>query len=148
MLNKELRTPVDDLVDFLQERGKTKIETIVSKLRVPTQYVERWLVILEEYGVLKLTYHGFEGYAELNDKNKIKETKEQVDLDKLKEIFLKKSHLKNIDSDKIEKLWVLFLRKYDGEIKDLFVEKAKKRGYNSKQIELAWGRYRRELEVL
>ena len=146
MLNKILRTPVDDLVDILNESGKVKISSLVPKLRVPMEYIERWLIILEEYNIVKLNYVGFEGYVSLI-KKQVKKT-DEIDVDQLKETFLKKSHLKNLDSKKIEKLWILFLEKYEGEIKILFIKKAKLKGYKDKEIELAWKRYKKDLEVL
>lgn len=148
MLNKILRTPVDDLVDILNESGKVKISSLVSKLKIPTEYIERWLVILEEYGIIKLKYVGFEGYASIVKKQEKKKINGNIDIDKLKESFLKKSHLKNLSSEKIEKLWVIFLEKYNGEIKNIFEEKAKSKGYTSKKIELAWLKYKQALEVL
>ncbi len=149
MLNKVLRTPVDDLVDIVEEKKKCKISYLVSKLNIPAEILERWLIILEEFNVLKLKYVGFEGYVELNKKTVVKKDKDDyLDINKLKSDFIKKSHLKNLDSKKINELWKLFIKKYEAELKEDFYKKARDRNYSPKQIERAWNMYRKDLEVL
>ena len=117
MLNKVLRTPVDDLVDILKSIKKCKISYLSSKLNLPLENIEKWLVILEEYGILNLKYEGFEGYVEYKEKNLTNIKKDSLDIDKLKSDFIRRSHLKQLDSKKIKDLWKLFVKKYQKESK-------------------------------
>lgn len=150
MLNKVLKTPVDDLVEFVKTNPSCKVSLISTSLKIPTELIEKWLVILEEYKVLKIKYRGFEGFVHLNS-NQIEKTNnvnETVDIDKIKNDFLKKVRSKNLSNDKITEIWRIFLKKYESEIKTMFFEKAKLKGYNNTKTNLAWGKFSIELEKL
>ncbi len=151
MTNKILKTPVDELVELVEKNQNCKISFLVSSLKVPAEILERWLIILEEFKVLKIKYVGFEGYISLTENNNSKnesESNKTLDIDQLKNDFLKKARVKNLPSSKISKLWKLFLQNYEGDIKKLFEDKAKAKGYNNIKINNAWKKYKLELEVL
>lgn len=142
-----LKTPVDDIVDYLKKTKKCKIDELVIKYKIPLTYIERWLIILEEKGVLKVYYKGLEGFVEyVEDKNIKKE--DEVDVDNLKQVFLSKAKGKGYTPEEIEEAWKKFISQYKEEIKQLFYRKAQEKGYPPQKIERGWLMYLRELERL
>lgn len=141
-----LRTPVDDLVDYVKSQKKCNIKSIKLKLKLPSEIIERWLVILEEFGVIKLNYKGFDGFAEFIESSSKKT--EELNVLKLKEIFIEKSKNNHYSASKIQSLWVIFIKEYETEIKQLFFQKAKKRGYQDEKLSHAWNMFREELNSL
>ena len=146
MLSEVLKTPVDSLVEIVKENKQTTIETLKSKLNLPIEIIEKWLVVLEEYKVIKVHYKGFEGFVEFVEKEEDK--KKEIDVDNLKETFMNLAKQKNFTYDKMREAWPVFLGKYEEEIKKLFETKAKKLGFDQSKTQIAWQKYRRELEVL
>ncbi|MFW5704882.1 MAG: hypothetical protein ACOCXG_03475 [Nanoarchaeota archaeon] len=146
MLSEVLKTPVDNLVEIVKSSRETTIDTLKSKLNLPIEIIEKWLVVLEEYKILKVHYKGFEGFVEFVEKNENK--KQEIDVDNLKETFMNLAKEKNFTYDKMREAWPIFLSKYEVEIKELFEVKAKRLGFDQNKTQLAWQRYRRELEVL
>lgn len=146
MLNKILKTPVDELVEIVKSNQNCTITFLKNKLNLPLEIIERWLIILEEYNILKVSYKGFEGYVKFIEleENRTKE----IDLDQLKSQFLLKAKIKNLSSEKIFNLWQIFLQQYMNEINLLFIKKAKQKGYDDKKIEVAWQMYKKELVKL
>lgn len=143
MLNKILKTPVDDLVEVVKLNNNCSTSFLKNKLNLPIEIIERWISILEEYNILKVSYKGFEGYVEII---KIKENNnKEIDLDQLKNQFLSKAKNKNLSSKKISSVWKVFLEEYMDEINKLFIKKAKQRGYENRKIEMAWQLYKKEL---
>jgi len=148
MSSNILKTPVDDLVVYIKETKSCKVSEIVQKFHVPLEYIERWLVILEEANILKLSYSKFEGFIEyVEDQSKLKSNTE-IDVDKLKEIFLRKSEGKKLSSKKTYELWKIFIKVYEAEIKKLFFTKARARGFPTEKIENAWILYKEDLRKL
>lgn len=149
MLNKVLTTPVDELVNIVKSNKNINIRLLSTKLKIPSEIIERWLVILEEFNILKITYKGFEGYVNYIEKiDSIIEQKEKIDVENLKSSFLKKSKLKNLSGKKTQELWTEFIKTYEQDIKDLFTDKAKSKGYKLNKIENAWLLYKKDLETL
>lgn len=146
MTCKILQTPIDELIEIVKVNNNCTITFLRDRLRIPTEVIERWITILEEYEILKVHYRGFEGYIQ------IVETKEEknvsIDVNDLKNQFLMKAKLKSISTDRIAKLWLVFINEYMEQIKDLFFQKAKVRGYEYNQIVKAWELYKKDLEVL
>lgn len=148
MLNKVLTTPVDNLVELVKNNENCSISFLVSNLKVPTEIIEKWLVILEEYKVLTVNYRGFEGYVNVFKNKEEKLISDKIDIDNLKSTFLKKCYNSGFSSDKIENLWKLFIKENEIEIKKLFDKNAKLHNYKKYQIEKAWVNYKKDLEKL
>jgi hypothetical protein len=148
MLGKVLTTPVDDLVELIKQNNNCSITFLKNKLNIPQEIVERWIVVLDEYDVLKVHYKGFEGYLSISETTKKEAQKEKVNVENLKEIFIEKAKKKNLDYDRMKSLWPLFLKEYEKEIKDLFEDKAKDMGYESNKVTKAWEKYQIEMSEL
>lgn len=148
MLSKVLSTPVDDLVNLVKEHNNCSISYLRGVLNVPSEILERWLVVLEEYNVLRVKYKGFEGYVTLTQNTKEEKNKDRINVEKLKEVFIDKAKSKNINYEKMKTIWPMFVKKYELEIKDLFEDRAKDIGYETVKIEKAWAKYRLELNEL
>lgn len=148
MQNKILTTPVDTLVEIIGQNKKCSITFIQSKLKLPVEIIEKWLVILEEYKVVNIHYSGLEGYVTLIEDIKEKNNPKEVDISNLKERFIERSKIKEMDYNKMKKLWPIFLLEYEGEIKNEFMLKAKKMGYEPEKIDKAWIKYKLSLEEL
>ncbi len=147
MLGKTLLTPVDDIVDYVKEKQNCTISYLKDKLNVPSNVLERWLVILDESEVVTMHYRGFEGFVSLTEKQKDEDNKGS-DIEKIEQVFIEKCRKKNLSFDKMQELWPKFLEEYINEIKKEFFEKAKKRGFNEKKTEKAWGKFKESLKSL
>ncbi len=148
MQSKILETPVDKLVELVKNNRNCSVDFLILKLNLPAEIVEKWLVVLEEFQVLRVKYKGFEGFVDISRKeeDKIERDKSKVDVDNLKDIFMQKSKENNLTFDKMRKLWPIFISEYERDIKQLFEDKAKKMGYEIQKIEIAWMKYKKELE--
>lgn len=148
MLNKVLLTPVDNMVEIVKQNNKCSITFLKNKLNLPSEIIERWLTILEEYKVLNVHYQGLEGYVSVINQSKLKGFTNEIDISKLKENFVERSKLKEMSYEKMKNLWPVFILEYDSEIKLLFYEKAKKIGYEREKIDKAWMKFRQDLTEL
>lgn len=146
MLNKVLLTPVDHIVEHVKQNGECTLTSLKDKFNIQTDIIEKWLVILEENGVLKVKYKGFEGYISHIEVEK-QEDKE-VNIDELKNSFIQKSKLKKIPFEKMKLIWPVFVAEHENEIKDKFERRAKRLGYDATKVAKAWIKYREELEKL
>lgn len=147
MQNRILLTPVDTLVEIIKENKKCSITFLKTKLNLPLEIIEKWLVILEEYKVITIHYSGFEGYVSIIEESKKIQTN-NIDISNLKENFIQRSKLKEVSFEKMKNLWPIFILEYESEIKREFYEKAKARGYENVKIDLAWVKYKKDLEEL
>lgn len=143
MQNKVLTTPVDNLIDIIKENSPITITQLQKKIKVPMSIVERWLVILEEYHIIKTTYKGLEGFVEFIKK---KELKHEVELDEIKNVFIEKCKAKGLAFDKIKLIWPKFVQEYKEEIKKEFQKNAKKKGYNEVKISKAWMKFENDFK--
>lgn len=148
MLNKVLLTPVDDLVEIIKKNPNCSVDFLSKQLKLPTDIIEKWLVVLEEFKILKITYKGFNGFVKLSEDLLKHEESQTIDVNKLKSIFVDKSKEKGFTIEKMQEIWPSFLSKYESEIELLFKNKARASGYNEQKIQKAWGRYREELQRL
>lgn len=148
MQNKILITPVDTLVEIVAENKKCSITFLKNKLNLPVEIIEKWLVILEEYKIVNIHYRGLEGYVSIIEEKKEKNNPREVDISNIKERFIERSKLKEMDYNKMKKLWPIFISEYESEIKKEFSDKAKKIGYENEKIEKAWVKYKLDLEEL
>ncbi len=147
MLNKVLDTPVDTLVELVRKNENCSISFLKNNLKVSVEIIEKWLVILEEYEILKVQYNGLEGYVKLGKKEKENIKKKEFDLERLKDIFIESSKKKKISYEKMKKIWPLFLIEKEEEIKKLFYEKAKNLKINENKTKKAWEKYKTDIEV-
>ena len=148
MLNKVLLTPVDELVDIVRTNPNCSVAFIRNKLKLPMADIEKWIVILDEYDIIKVDYKGFEGYVRISEHVKEKEREGKLDIEKLKSVYIEKSKEKEYSFEKMQKLWPLFLKEYEEDIKTLFVDKAKENGFSKDRIDKAWIKYRGGLQTL
>ena len=147
MLGKTLLTPMDDIVGYAKEKPNCTISYLKDKLNVPSDVLERWLVILDENEVVTMHYRGLKGFVSLTEKQKGMDNKES-DIEKIEQVFIEKCRKKNLSFDKMQELWPKFLEEYIDEIKKEFFEKAKKKGFNEKKTEKAWERFKESLKLL
>jgi len=146
MLNKILETPVDLLVKLVKEHKNCSTKFLLENLRVDEKILEKWILVLEEYGVLKVFYNGFEEYVKLSEKE-LNSSNSKINLDLLRDLFIESSNKKKIPYDKMVSLWPQFIIEYEEQIEELFYQKAKNLNFNEKKIKLAWNTFRESLEV-
>lgn len=144
MLNKVLLTPVDELVDYVKEHKNCSVSDIKEHLKVNTETIEKWLVVLEENKVLKIKYKGFEGYVEYAEKESAEE-QQLLDVERMKDLFVRKCRDKDMSYEKIKKIWPLFVDEHEEELRKNFEKKGKKMGYDKSKIEKAWLKYKSDL---
>ncbi|NQZ85811.1 MAG: hypothetical protein HRU03_08885 [Nanoarchaeales archaeon] len=148
MESKVLLTPVDDMVEIVKQNPNCEIEFIAKKLNLPQELIEKWLVVLEQFKILVITYKGFKGFVNTSDSLKKHDSSKDIDIDKIKQVFISKSKEKGLSIDKMQQAWPTFLQRYETDIKDLFTQKAKTAGYEDGKIVLAWNKFRIELNTL
>ncbi len=91
MESKVLLTPVDELVDIVKQNPNCEIEFISQKLRLPQDLIEKWLIVLEEFKILNIKYKGFKGFVNTSDSLKKHDSSKEIDIDKIKELYVSKS---------------------------------------------------------
>jgi hypothetical protein len=148
MVNKVLLTPVDDLVDIVKQNPNCQIDFLSKKLNLPQELIEKWLVVLEEFKILTITYKGFKGFVSISQGVKKHSSSKEIDIDKIKQIFVSKSKDKGLSIDKMQEVWPTFLKRYENDILELFTTKAKAAGYPQAKIGMAWNKFRGELNTL
>lgn len=142
-MSKFLTTPVDDLVKLVEEKPNCSVSYLEKSLKVPSDVIEKWLVILEEFEILSVNYKGFSAFISIHKKRKEKQAKaNEVDLDRLRDEFIERSKSKSLSYEKIKRLWPVFISEYEDEIRSLFYEKARRMGYDAVKVDKAWARYR------
>ncbi len=142
MLNKVLETPVDKIIEELKTNKILSITQIQKKLKLPLTIIERWLVILEEYKVIKTTYKGFEGFVEFVEK---KEKSNEPGIEDIKLVFIDKCKEKKLDFNKMKEIWPIFLEANISEIKKEFEKDAISKKYDVSKIKLAWLKFEKDL---
>ena len=58
ILNNEnaIRTRIDDLLRYCEDLKETDINFLVSLIKLPKSLIEKWLIMLEEKGIVELEY--------------------------------------------------------------------------------------------
>lgn len=146
MQNNILLTPVDELVELVEANPNCTVKFLSDKLELPEEILQRWLVILDEFEVLDISYKGFDGFVKMSDSSKNK--KEEIDVENIKNVFVSKCREKGMGFKEMEDTWPQFLEQFEEEIKKLFEVKAKKRGFDQTKIKKGWEKFRRELNNL
>ncbi len=148
MESKVLLTPVDDLVEIVKQNPNCQINFLSQKLKLPQELIEKWLVVLEEFKILTITYKGFNGFVSISQGVKKHNSSKEIDIDKIKQIFVSKSKEKGLTINKMQQVWPNFLKRYESDIHEMFVNKAKAAGYPENKIDPAWNKFRGELNTL
>lgn len=143
MSNSVLTTPVDSLVKIVRENQPCSISLIVSKLRLPLDLIEKWLIILEEYQVLTISYKGLDGFVKITEQEF---SQDELSADNIKESFIQKCVKKKISYSKMSKIWPVFILRFERELKELFLQEAKKSGHSINKSQAAWIKFKTELE--
>ena len=144
MLTKILTTPVDLMVEFIKKGKSVTIEAISSELKLPIHVIEKWVIVLEEYKVIKTTYRGFDEYLELVDSEKKK--KQGLDVYKIKSVFVENCKSRNLDVTQIKEIWPKFLESQIDEIKKKFFEVAQEKKLKTRVLDKAWMKYESDLK--
>ncbi|MEC8339254.1 MAG: hypothetical protein VXZ40_01405 [Nanoarchaeota archaeon] len=143
MLNKVLTTPVDTLIGELREKKIMSFKEIETKLKLPLSIIQRWVVILEEYKIVKTSYKGLEGFVEIIEKeNKNK----GPEIEEIKLLFIEKCKEKGMTFDQMRSIWPSFLEEHYQAIKKEFETKASKKGFDKNKIAIAWNKFDKDLK--
>lgn len=143
MLNKVLTTPVDQLVQELKEKKVMSFKEIETSLKLPLSIIQRWIVILEEYKIIKTTYKGLDGFVEIVKKEK---KGNEPEIEEIKLSFIDKCKEKGLTFDDMRKIWPSFLEEHYTAIKKEFETKALKKGFSQDKIKIAWGKFDKDLK--
>lgn len=147
MQGKVLYTPVDTLVDLVKNNKNCTIKFLKNSLKLSEDIVEKWIVVLEEFKVIKVHYKGFEGYVEFVEKQDKKKEEESIEVDRIKERFVSRSKARGIGYERMKKLWPIFLQENQDIIKKEFYNRSVKMGYEQNRIDMGWKKYWGELET-
>lgn len=143
MSNTVLITPVDTLVNIVKEQQPCTITKLKQQLRLPSQLIEKWLVILEEFEIITVNYKGLEGIVKIREKEF---KQEELSTETLRDAFIERCIKKKITFSKMGQIWPVFIKEFETPLKELFFEEAKKKGHTKSKIEPAWLKFRKELQ--
>lgn len=58
-INSSIKTTIDGLLDYINEKGRITIKDASAKFHVPEKKIEEWAAILEENDLIKINYSLF-----------------------------------------------------------------------------------------
>ena len=146
MTSRTLRTPIDDMLDLLKEEKQEKISSkqLSERLKVPLEVLDRWAIILEERGVIKVKHSRFSSEILYQRKTHRK----SLDLTEIKQSFINKCYGRELDFNTIRQLWASYVKNNKQRFRKEFVEEGKAKGYVLKKIDRAWLKFEKDLEEL
>ena len=143
MVDKTVRTGVDDLLDFLKRVDKIPLLDCAAKLNVNAATLQSWVDFLVEEDVLGIEYKFTKPIIYLNrpaQENKARVKAEaEAGIDAYKADFRARASEKSIPVEKLSFLWQEHVKAALNRRRDFFVREAKKR--NLANIDLLWSMY-------
>ena len=60
-IKRHYKTEIDELYEMIQEKGKITLKTVQSKFKIDRKKADEWATILEENGLIKISYSFLSG---------------------------------------------------------------------------------------
>lgn len=149
MVEGELRTVADELVELVKKRKKLSVEEIANILKMVPAEVQMLVDFFVEEGVFGVEYKFTTPYIYLNEKKVEEKPKKEIRHKKgqsMKDEFFEKAKERNLSHQKTQELWRKYLTLNMHSIREKFYEKARKRQIPNSEISDLWERYRLVLE--
>lgn len=128
MEEERVKTGVDALIAFLEQKDKVSIKDAAQAIHTPESTVQLWVDFLVEERIIGVEYKFTKPYIFLNKKAKedIKTDVEEKDLSltHFKEEFFAKAKKDKIPEEKIPQLWKNHLLEALNKEKDFFIREA------------------------
>jgi hypothetical protein len=145
MFAESITTPIDELMKIIEKTKKISVDILVKQIKEKRELVERWIMVLEEKGVIKIENKGLSSFVSINQEN----LKDDFDFFSLKNNFLQKAKVKEIPYTKLNELWQKFLKVHE---KQLFLEfkrtKLKKGKILNTELDKMWKEFIIEFRIL
>lgn len=145
MLNKVLITPIDNLVDLVRKNKNCTKIFLINQLKISEEIIDKWLIILEEFKIIKIKYSGFDAFIDYVEKDIQNVEIDKLNILTLREDFVNLAKQKKFNYEKINLLWPKFVDRYEEQIKDLFFLNAKQKKFDQTKTIRAWNKYKEDL---
>lgn len=130
-----VETGVDDLIQFLKDKGKVSLKEIAEAMKIEESYVQSWTDFLIEENIVGVEYKFTKPYFFLNDVTSAKaiqahapdEEVKKKGLKALKDEYFKHAKEKKIPEMKVKKLWEQKLNNALKKRKEFFMREVAKR---------------------
>ena len=143
-MSNQIISLIDSFISEIKKNPGIEIQEVSDKLQVDLEYIERWILILEEKEVLDIKNVGFKSYLYLKEHNS-----NTFDFSFFKEEFIQKAKNKNIPYENLEEVWKRFLNVNESFLIGKFMEKGKREtSHTNTDLTYAWSNFRKEYEVL
>jgi len=146
VVDEEITTSVDKLLEILKNHDKLSMNEAAKKLGVGMNVVQSWVDFLVEEHIVGIEYKFTKPFIYLNKPGlKIKKTlkEEPKSFGELKQEFIVKARSKSIPEKDLEGLWENHLKQILERKKDFFFAESEKRGLKNK--EKLWKEYQEKL---
>ena len=143
-MTNQITSLIDTFMLEIEKNPGIEILEISKKLEIDVDYIERWVLILEEKEILEVRNIGFKSHLYLKQ-----DSSNEFDFSFFKEEFIQKAKNKNVPYEKLEDVWRKFLGANENLLLDKFREKAKKETkHTDKEVIYAWNNFKKEYKVL
>jgi len=139
MVQERVETGVDDLIKYLQDKGKVGLKETAQAIKISEETLQLWVDFLVEERILGLEYKFTKPFIFLNKpktSNSNSNKDDLVTIEFFKNEFVKNAKSKKIPDDKIEDLWHSHLSSSLLKLKPFFLLEAKKRNIKHSPEEL------------
>ena len=139
MVQERVETGVDDLIKYLQDKGKVGLKETSQAINISESTLQLWVDFLVEERIIGLEYKFTKPFIFLNKPKESNSNSNKDDLTTIeffKEEFVKNAKSKKIPVDKIEDLWHSHLSSSLIKLKSFFLLEAKKRNIKETPEEL------------
>lgn len=141
--NVSIQTSVDAFLELVKKHKKISIEKAAKELGVRSSVIQTWVDFLVDDKILGLEYQLVTPYVYLLSDRQKNPSDDSFDT---KDEFYDKARSRNIDEQKIQKLWKDYVKNNLGTIHQNFKTKASLRGIPSQKIDEMWEKYKKTLE--
>ena len=139
MVQERVETGVDDLIKYLQDKGKVGLKETSQAIKISEETLQLWVDFLVEERIIGLEYKFTKPFIFLNrpkNSNSNSNKDDLLTIEFFKDEFFKNAKSKKIPADKIEDLWHSHLSSSLIKLKSFFLLEAKKRNIKQSPEEL------------
>ena len=150
MEEERVKTGVDALIVFLEQRDKVSIKEAAEAIKTPESTVQLWVDFLVEERIIGVEYKFTKPYIFLNKKTRDDDLTNSEDKDisllTFKEAFFEKAKKDKIPEEKVSQLWKHHLLEAIDKEKDFFVREALNR--DLQQTKHLFAKYKQKISRL
>lgn len=149
MVDEEIKTSADELVELARTRGKVSIEEAAKILNMDFSAVQNLVDFLVEENIFGVEYKFTTPYIYLSGKRAVKlelNSSQPQKKENIKEEFFRKARERRLSEEELVKLWDKYLRTNIRFVREDFFEKAKSKHLTYDEINGLWDKYKALIE--